>query len=175
MPILDALDRRLGRWQYVVIFVGGGLWNIVVEYPATTFTHLWHYYWRTGSGWTLGHMPMTNAPAAGTTTLLVFLTCRYVYRRHQSAAATSGNTSPLPAPVTRPASGGGGTATAVIDSPAVPVVATSAHPSFLTLTLEYAAAVALAFQLTWTLWTVVLGATMSHWFVPGAGSWITGS
>jgi hypothetical protein len=41
-----------------------------------------------------------------------------------------------------------------------------------TLSLMYAAAIALAFQLSWTIWTPLLGWAMPAWFNGSAGGWI---
>jgi hypothetical protein len=62
LPMSGRLQQRFGRWQYLVVFVITGLYNILVEYPATTFISLWNYFWDQNSGWTLGGMPITMVP-----------------------------------------------------------------------------------------------------------------
>lgn len=155
VPMSEWLQHRFGWLQYPFVFIVGGAYNVLVEYPATTFTSLWDYYWRSESLWTLGGMPATNIPAAGTTHLLMFVFCRYLWSRRQAVA--SFDASPIGA----------------VEG-AAQSMATEKGISFGVLALLYAAAVALAFQFSWTIWTPLLGLGMDSWFTGQPGGWITG-
>lgn len=42
----DRIDRTLGRWGWLVIFVASGLVNPLFEIPLVHWLHLWTYYQR---------------------------------------------------------------------------------------------------------------------------------
>ncbi len=77
LPKIQWLDENWGRWQYLWIFLLGGVWNIAVEWPATTLTDLWTYDWK--DSWTIGGVPWMNIPNGGLSTLLLYVCCRYVW------------------------------------------------------------------------------------------------
>jgi hypothetical protein len=83
LPLMDWMDRHWGKMQFLYIFIFVSLYNVVVEYPATTWTNLWNYYWRLDSAWTLGGIPITNAPNAGLSSLLIFVFCRYLIKQEK--------------------------------------------------------------------------------------------
>lgn len=80
LPNVKWLDEHWGRWQYLWIWVLGGAWNFIVEWPFTTLTDLWTYYWK--ESWTIGGVPLLNPPIAGLNTLLIYVFARYLWTRN---------------------------------------------------------------------------------------------
>ena len=80
LPRREWIDRRWGNAQYLYVFVLTGLFNIAVEWPATTLGGLWHYSWKT---WTIGGVPATNIPMAGSTSLLIYLFSRIAMKQDE--------------------------------------------------------------------------------------------
>jgi hypothetical protein len=78
LPHREWLDRNWGKMQVLYIFLLTGFWNFLVEWPATTFTGLWHYYWKS---WTIGGLPITNPINAGFTSLLLYIFTRIAMRQ----------------------------------------------------------------------------------------------
>jgi hypothetical protein len=170
LPMSGWLQERFGRWQYLVVFVGGGLFNILVEYPATTYVQLWTYFWDQNSGWTLGGMPITNGPCAGTVTLFMYVFCCYLWDRRGGDTLNILAVGPMPdhAAVDEPVRSNRASATlsAVRHAPV--------HlRERVVIVLAYSAVIALASELMWIIWTPILGAAMDSWFTGASGAWIT--
>ncbi|WP_156766870.1 hypothetical protein [Mycobacterium sp. E796] len=170
LPLSGRLQHRFGRWQYLVIFIGGGLFNILVEYPATTYVQLWTYFWDQNSGWTLGGMPITNGPCAGTVTLFMYVGCRYLWDRRSGDMfrMRPDNSMHDQSADAEPDGSRGGTATlSVVRSRPVHL------RERVVIVVAYAAVIALASELMWIIWTPLLGAAMDSWFTGAPGAWIT--
>jgi hypothetical protein len=126
LPLMGWMDRHWGKMQFLYIFIIVGLYNVLVEYPATTWTsNLWNYYWQPDTVWSLGGIPITNAPAAGLSSLLIFVFARYLIKQDEDHT----------------------------------------KDTFGVLFLKHAAAVNLAFYVTWIIFTPILGLTMPYWHV----------
>lgn len=81
LPNRDWMDGHWKKMQYLYIFLIASFWNFIVEWPATTFTDLWHYYWK---AWTIGGIPITNPFNAGAASLLIYAFSRIAMKQEQT-------------------------------------------------------------------------------------------